>query len=133
MAVSVLTVDQFVGRGGSPPERQKEDSQVWHIAFTYTTKSEKLLYHRPFKSIINILFPNPYDKEHCQPHGIISQALPKAMTQNQQWEIESNVQCVPQANSLTQFVFQSLKIFEGRTSDVIQLICHHRNGFLRLS
>ena len=25
----VLTVDQFVGRGGSPLERQKEDSQIY--------------------------------------------------------------------------------------------------------
>ena len=41
--------------------------------------------------------------------------------------------CVSQANSLTKFVFQSPKIFVGRTSYVIQFICHHRNGFLRLS
>ena len=30
----VLTVDQFVGRSGSPLERQKEDSQVYREAGT---------------------------------------------------------------------------------------------------
>ena len=32
----VLTVDQFVGRGGSPLERQKEDNQVYRETGTLT-------------------------------------------------------------------------------------------------
>ena len=40
----MLTVDQFVGRGGGPLERQKQDSHVyrknWHIASNFSKKKE---------------------------------------------------------------------------------------------
>ena len=46
----VLTVDQFVGHGGSPLEQQKQDSYVyrknWHIASDFSEKSESSLHKR---------------------------------------------------------------------------------------
>ena len=46
----VLTVDQFVGHGGGPLERQKQDSHVyrknWHLASDFSEKSESSLHKR---------------------------------------------------------------------------------------
>ena len=46
----MLTVDQFVGHGGGPLERQKQDShdyrKNWHIASDFSEKSESSIHRR---------------------------------------------------------------------------------------
>ena len=48
--VTVLTFDQFVGHGGGPLERQKQNSYVyqknWQVASDFSEKSESSLHKR---------------------------------------------------------------------------------------